>query len=144
MNNAPKLLVLFVAAALLAAARPAAAEQRFFAYEYTRQSGNLIDFYNLTNATQVVTVDVYNPDGTLNGTRTLTLRGYESLVRVDGDEQILKSLLAAGIPVVVETWFVPEPGDEMGHYRVLIGYSDAALHEELHRRRRAAGLGSGE
>ena len=52
-------------------------------------------------------------------------RGLRALVRVDGSDQILRSLLALGLPVVVETWFVPEPGDEMGHYRVLVGYSDA-------------------
>jgi tetratricopeptide (TPR) repeat protein len=28
--------------------------------------------------------------------------------------------------VIVETWFIPEPGDEMGHYRLLTGYDDKA------------------
>jgi len=27
--------------------------------------------------------------------------------------------------VIVETWFVPQPNDEMGHYRLLTGYDDA-------------------
>jgi tetratricopeptide (TPR) repeat protein len=53
------------------------------------------------------------------------LRGYLAPVRVNGRVETLKALLAAGVPIVVETWFVPEPGDEMGHYRVLTGYSDA-------------------
>jgi tetratricopeptide (TPR) repeat protein len=52
-------------------------------------------------------------------------RGFEALVRVNGNHETMRALLALGVPVIVETWFVPEPGDEMGHYRVLIGYSDA-------------------
>jgi tetratricopeptide (TPR) repeat protein len=35
-------------------------------------------------------------------------------------------LLSSGFPVIVETWFIPEPNDEMGHYRLLTGYDDAA------------------
>jgi tetratricopeptide (TPR) repeat protein len=51
--------------------------------------------------------------------------GLEATVRVGGDLSRLKALLAAGFPVVVETWFIPEPGDQMGHYRLLTGYDDA-------------------
>lgn len=53
-------------------------------------------------------------------------RGYGATVRVNGTIERLKSLLAAGFPVIVETWFIPEPGDEMGHYRLLSGYDDGA------------------
>ncbi len=53
------------------------------------------------------------------------LRGFGAVVRIGGDLDRLRALLAADVPVVVETWFIPEPGDEMGHYRVLVGYSDA-------------------
>jgi tetratricopeptide (TPR) repeat protein len=42
------------------------------------------------------------------------------------DTRVLKLLLSNGFPVIVETWFIPEPGDEMGHYRLLTGYDDAA------------------
>jgi len=52
-------------------------------------------------------------------------QGYGALVRVNGSTDRLKRLLAAGFPLIVETWFVPEPGDEMGHYRVLTGYDEA-------------------
>jgi hypothetical protein len=38
---------------------------------------------------------------------------------------LLKRLIAGGYPVIVETWFIPEPDDEMGHYRLLTGYDDA-------------------
>lgn len=55
-----------------------------------------------------------------------SLDGMGALWRQGGDRQRLKTLLAAGVPVIVETWFVPEPGDEMGHYRVLTGFEDGA------------------
>jgi len=41
------------------------------------------------------------------------------------DDTVLKTLLSNGFPVIVETWFIPEPDDEMGHYRLLTGYDDA-------------------
>lgn len=53
-------------------------------------------------------------------------RGAGAIVRVDGDLDRLRALVAAGWPVIVETWFVPEPGDEMGHYRLVVGYDRAA------------------
>ncbi len=52
--------------------------------------------------------------------------GLEADFRVAGDIDRLKVLLANGIPVVVETWFTPEPNDGMGHYRLLVGYDDAS------------------
>jgi len=53
-------------------------------------------------------------------------QGLEALVRVNGDATRLKALLAADIPVLVETWYEPEPNDGMGHYRLIVGYDDAA------------------
>lgn len=49
-------------------------------------------------------------------------RGMAVRLGVGGDADLLRGLLAAGLPVVVETWFIPDPNDEMGHYRVLVGY----------------------
>lgn len=54
--------------------------------------------------------------------------GLSTQLRVGGDLARLKRLIAAGFPVVVETWFIPEPGDQMGHYRLLTGYDDNARH----------------
>lgn len=53
-------------------------------------------------------------------------QGFGAVVRVNGTQGGLRALLAAGFPVIVETWFIPEPGDEMGHYRLLTGYDDGA------------------
>lgn len=49
-------------------------------------------------------------------------RGAAAEVRVGGSIAVLRGLVALGVPVIVETWFVPEPGDEMGHYRLVTGY----------------------
>ena len=51
--------------------------------------------------------------------------GISALVRVDGSMELLKRLMANGIPVIVETWFNPHPNDGMGHYRLLFAYDDA-------------------
>ncbi len=50
--------------------------------------------------------------------------GFQAHVGVGGDIHVLKQLLAAGIPVIVEIWFEPRPDDGMGHYRVLFGYDE--------------------
>ncbi len=52
--------------------------------------------------------------------------GFQAHVGVGGDLTLLKRLLAAGFPVIVEFWFEPEPDDGMGHYRVLVGYDEQA------------------
>ena len=52
--------------------------------------------------------------------------GFQAHVGVAGDLTLLKRLLAAGFPVIVEFWFEPEPDDGMGHYRVLVGYDEQA------------------
>jgi tetratricopeptide (TPR) repeat protein len=49
---------------------------------------------------------------------TFALMGYAT------DLVLLKQLIEAGYPVIVETWFIPEPDDEMGHYRLLTGYDE--------------------
>ncbi|MCY4436465.1 MAG: C39 family peptidase [Chloroflexi bacterium] len=50
--------------------------------------------------------------------------GFQAHVGVGGDLDLLKRILSAGFPVIVEFWFEPEPNDGMGHYRVLYGYDD--------------------
>jgi tetratricopeptide (TPR) repeat protein len=53
-------------------------------------------------------------------------QGFNALVRVNGDADRLRLLLSNNIPVLLETWHEPEPDDGMGHYRLLVGYEDAA------------------
>jgi tetratricopeptide (TPR) repeat protein len=53
-------------------------------------------------------------------------QGLNAVARVNGDSQKLRALLLAGVPVLAETWYEPKPNDGMGHYRLLVGYEDAA------------------
>jgi len=51
--------------------------------------------------------------------------GAGAIVRVGGTIDRLKALVRAGFPVVVETWYVRDARDQLGHYRLIIGYDDA-------------------
>lgn len=48
--------------------------------------------------------------------------GFRTLIRVNGNFDLLKLLLSNNLPVIVETGLVKEPQGWMGHYRLVIGY----------------------
>ncbi len=52
-------------------------------------------------------------------------QGFHATVRVGGTAQTARAFLAAGIPLLIETWLEETPGDGLGHYRLLVGYDDA-------------------
>jgi tetratricopeptide (TPR) repeat protein len=52
--------------------------------------------------------------------------GLDAIVRAGGDLDRLKTLVRAGFPVIVETWYVRDARDQLGHYRLIIGYDDTA------------------
>ncbi len=52
-------------------------------------------------------------------------QGFEALMRVNGNADILRLLLSNGLPVMMPTWHVDAKGTGMGHYRLLTGYDDA-------------------
>jgi tetratricopeptide (TPR) repeat protein len=52
--------------------------------------------------------------------------GLKALWRVDGDVNLLEQLLSHNLPVIVEAWIEPKPNDGMGHYRLVVGYDNAA------------------
>jgi tetratricopeptide (TPR) repeat protein len=52
--------------------------------------------------------------------------GLGAIVRVGGTLEGLKALVRAGFPVIVETWYVRDASDQLGHYRLIIGYDDDA------------------
>jgi tetratricopeptide (TPR) repeat protein len=54
--------------------------------------------------------------------------GLGATVRVNGTLEGLKELVRAGFPVIVETWYVRDAQDQLGHYRLVIGYDDNAQH----------------
>lgn len=64
-----------------------------------------------------------NPDELVEYARS---RGVRADWRMGGDLPTLKRLIAAGVPVIVEVGFEPDLKDWMGHYRLLVGYDDAA------------------
>jgi hypothetical protein len=51
--------------------------------------------------------------------------GLRALTRVGGDLQLLKRLIAAGFPVLIEKGHDPRDDWWMGHYMVVNGYDDA-------------------
>ena len=53
--------------------------------------------------------------------------GYGGPVVVGMDLQVLRTFTANGLPVIVESWFIPDPDDEMGHYLLLTGYDGETL-----------------
>ena len=53
-------------------------------------------------------------------------QGYVAQVRINGSDDLLRALISGGLPVLIETWHEDEPNNGMGHYRLLVGYDDAA------------------
>jgi hypothetical protein len=49
---------------------------------------------------------------------------FEAIYRLGGTTHLMKQLLAAGFPVIVETGLEPAGEGWMGHYRLLYGYND--------------------
>lgn len=50
----------------------------------------------------------------------------QGLTRIGGSMDLVKRLLAAGYPVIIEKGYEPEGYDWMGHYLLLVGYDDNA------------------
>ncbi|MCC6169513.1 MAG: tetratricopeptide repeat protein [Caldilineaceae bacterium] len=53
-------------------------------------------------------------------------QGFAAQVRVNGSAGLARQLISNGIPLLIETWLEEQPNDGMGHYRLLVGYDDAA------------------
>jgi tetratricopeptide (TPR) repeat protein len=52
-------------------------------------------------------------------------QGFMAQLRVNGSAELARTFISNGIPLLIETWLEDEPGDGMGHYRLLVGYDDA-------------------
>ena len=50
--------------------------------------------------------------------------GLDTVIRSGGTLEGLKSLLGAGLPVIIESWYVRDARDQLGHYRLVVGYDD--------------------
>ncbi|MBK8836754.1 MAG: C39 family peptidase [Anaerolineae bacterium] len=53
--------------------------------------------------------------------------GFGARVVIGADLAMLRGLVSNGLPVIVESWLIPTPNDEMGHYILLKGYEDDTL-----------------
>lgn len=53
--------------------------------------------------------------------------GFGARVVIGSDLALLRALVSNGLPVILESWFIPTPNDEMGHYMLLKGYEDDVL-----------------
>lgn len=54
-------------------------------------------------------------------------QGYGAILRINGELDTLKQLIAAGIPVMIERGFDELPDEGwMGHYMLMVGYSDVS------------------
>jgi hypothetical protein len=51
---------------------------------------------------------------------------YDALWRVGGDQDLLKRLVAAGFPVLIEKGVDPHDDSWLGHFQVISGYNDAS------------------
>lgn len=51
--------------------------------------------------------------------------GLQATTRSGGTLEGLKRFLHAGIPVIIESWYVRDAQDQMGHYRLVVGYDEA-------------------
>ncbi len=52
-------------------------------------------------------------------------QGLAAIVRYNGNRDILRALIQAGVPVVVEHWIEVHGRGEMGHFRVVTGYDNS-------------------
>lgn len=50
--------------------------------------------------------------------------GFQALTRIGGNMTVLKQFIANQIPVVVESGYLYEGSDWLGHYKTLVGYDD--------------------
>ena len=57
-----------------------------------------------------------------------TYTAFDALWRVGGDLGLLKRLLAAGFPVLIEKGLHPSHDAWLGHYQIISGYNDAKGH----------------
>ena len=57
-----------------------------------------------------------------------TYTAFDALWRVGGDLDLLKRLLAAGFPVLIEKGLHPSHDAWLGHYQIISGYNDAKGH----------------
>ncbi len=91
----------------------------------------VLSFWNL-NQTQYDVAPALKPDPEDKNVSPWEMEQYTrdlglgAIVRVNGTLETLKALIRAGFPPIVETWYVRDASDQLGHYRLVVGYDDEA------------------
>ncbi len=127
--------LLAVAAAV--PARPSA--ERLFGIRHVKQTWNNCGPANLTMALsfygwtqeQSVAAEYLKPnreDKNVNPGEMVSFvnerTGVRAVTRIGGTTEMLRAFIAAGFPVVIETGYMPEGYDWIGHYQTVVGYDD--------------------
>lgn len=55
------------------------------------------------------------------------LMGFRARWITGADIALIKAFVANGLPVIAESWYIPHPNDEMGHYELIHGYDGDML-----------------
>ena len=117
--------------------RPAA--QRMYGFTYVRETWNNCGPANITmvlshygwRQTQEFAASYLKPNPEdknvspaemVNFVRTQTQ--ISAITRIGGDMEMLKDLIAANIPVIIETGYSLEGESWLGHYQTIVGYDD--------------------
>lgn len=127
--------------ALVADARPARpASHRNFGFTHVRQTWNNCGPANITMALsyfgwrqdQSFAASFVKPDREDKNVSPHELVSFvneqtqvKAITRIGGDLETLRGLIAAGFPVIIETGYMPEGYDWIGHYQTIVGYDDA-------------------
>lgn len=127
--------LLAVAAAV--PARPSA--ERLFGIRHVKQTWNNCGPANLTMALsfygwtqeQSVAAEYLKPnreDKNVNPGEMVSFvneqTGVRAVTRIGGTTELLRQFIAAGFPVIIETGYMPEGYDWIGHYQTVVGYDD--------------------
>lgn len=134
---APAQSTSFAASANLPPARPSA--HRLYGITPVKQGWNNCGPANITMALsyygwkrdQEVAVAYLKPDREDKNVNPWELvdfvrsqSGVLALTRIGGDMELLKQLISNGFPVVIETGYLYEGSDWLGHYQTVVGYDD--------------------
>ena len=112
---------------------------RMFGFSHNLQSWNNCGPANVTMALsyygwtrdQSFAAQLLKPDREDKNVNPHELVGFineqsdlRAIARMGGDLQILKQLIAAQFPVIIETGYMPEGYDWIGHYQTIVAYDD--------------------
>lgn len=138
VSSAPTQADLISGVAVNTSGRPANA--RLYGFTHVKQTWNNCGPANLTMALsyygwaegQEVAASYLKPDRedkNVNPSEMVSFvnqnTGVRAITRIGGDIELLKILLANNLPVIIETGYMPEGYDWLGHYQTVVGYDDA-------------------